>query len=103
MLIETLRLTRGETSIPSGSVRPQQLCPGLAARSLSPRDVEELLTATSEAQGKIASVLRVLQYEEMGLRGGASVAQPPLRSVPATSCPGTLRGRSALTIIDNPV
>jgi len=35
--------------------------------ALSPRDVDELVTATSDAQGKLAFTARMLQFEERGL------------------------------------
>jgi glucose/arabinose dehydrogenase len=36
--------------------------------NLSARDVDELITATSDAQGKLAFVARMLQFEELGLK-----------------------------------
>jgi len=35
--------------------------------ALSPRDVDELVTATSDAQGKLAFTARMLQFGERGL------------------------------------
>ena len=35
---------------------------------LSPRDVEELITATSESQGRLAFVGKLLSFEEIGLK-----------------------------------
>jgi hypothetical protein len=40
------------------------------AGSLSPRDVEELITATSESQGKLAFAARLLSFEQAGLKNG---------------------------------
>lgn len=37
--------------------------------ALTPRDVDELITATSEAQGKLAFSKRILQFVQMGLDG----------------------------------
>jgi len=36
--------------------------------NLSARDIEELITATSEAQGKLAFVARLREFEELGLK-----------------------------------
>jgi hypothetical protein len=39
--------------------------------NLSSRDVEELMSATSEAQGRLALLIRLLHYAKDGLQGVA--------------------------------
>jgi hypothetical protein len=36
--------------------------------ALTPRDREDLLTATSETQGRMAFAERILQFEQIGLK-----------------------------------
>jgi hypothetical protein len=43
--------------------------------TLSPRDVDELITATSEAQGKLTNTARVLQFEQKGLANAALIRE----------------------------